>query len=53
MPRDSHPAMLGAFVGAARNGTEPPATAADAAAALQVVLALYESAGTGRAVATD
>jgi predicted dehydrogenase len=33
-----------------RTGAEPPATAADAAAALATVLAIYESARTGRAV---
>ena len=40
--------LLRSFVQAVAEGGEPPASAADAAAALATVLAIYESAETGR-----
>jgi predicted dehydrogenase len=47
--RDGHAEILRAFAQAVRTGTAPTAGAADAAAALAVILAAYESARTGRA----
>ncbi len=48
-PVDCHLQLLRGFLDAVRTGTAPPASAADAAAALATVLAIYRSAGTGRA----
>jgi predicted dehydrogenase len=48
--RDGYAETLRAFAQAVRTGAAPEAGAADAAAALAVVLAAYESARTGRAV---
>jgi predicted dehydrogenase len=48
--RDCYVEMVRRFVGAVQTGAEPPATAADAAAALATVLAIYESARSGRAI---
>ena len=47
---DSHRLMLESFVTAIETDTRPPAVAADAAAALSVVNAIYESSRTGRLV---
>lgn len=47
---DVYTEMVRSFAEAVRTGTEPPATAEDAAAALATVLAVYESSRTGRAV---
>jgi predicted dehydrogenase len=47
---DSHAAFLGAFAAAVRAGGSPPATVADAREALAAVLAIYESARTGRVI---
>lgn len=49
-PGDSYTEMVRSFAAAVRADTEPPAGAADAAAALATVLAVYESSRTGRAV---
>jgi predicted dehydrogenase len=45
---DAFHELLRRFVQAVAEGGEPPASAADAAAALATVLAIYESAETGR-----
>jgi predicted dehydrogenase len=47
---DFYAAMVKDFIDAARSGSPAPATAADAAAALGIVLAIYQSAREGRAV---
>lgn len=44
--RDSYASMVADFAGAVAKGTVPPATANDAAAAIDVVHALYESSRT-------
>jgi predicted dehydrogenase len=49
--RDCYVEMVRRFADAVSAGAELPATAGDAAAALAAVLAIYESARTGRAVA--
>jgi predicted dehydrogenase len=48
--RDRHAAMIAAFVEAVRTRSPAPATAADAAAALATILAIYESAASGTQV---
>jgi UDP-N-acetyl-2-amino-2-deoxyglucuronate dehydrogenase len=50
---DAYLQLLQGFVSAVERGAEPPAGAEDAAAALATVLAIYESARTGRAVQVD
>jgi predicted dehydrogenase len=52
-PRDSYAEMLKSFVAAVDQGTPPSATAIDAAAALSVIQALYESSRSGQAVAPE
>lgn len=47
---DSHRRMLDSFVAAIENDTAVPAGASDAAAALAVVNAIYESSRTGRLI---
>jgi len=52
-PRDSYAEMVRAFAVAVEEGASSPATATDAAAALAIVQALYESSNTGRTIAPE
>jgi UDP-N-acetyl-2-amino-2-deoxyglucuronate dehydrogenase len=47
---DFYAAMVGDLVTAVRTGAPPPATAQDAAAAVSIILAIYQSSREGRAV---
>jgi predicted dehydrogenase len=47
---DFYAAMVGDLVNSVRTSSPPPATAADAAAALSIVLGIYQSSREGRAV---
>jgi UDP-N-acetyl-2-amino-2-deoxyglucuronate dehydrogenase len=50
---DFYAAMVGDLVSAVRAGSPPPATARDAAAAVSIILGLYQSSREGRVVAID
>ena len=50
---DSHRQMLASFIEAIETGSNVPADAEDAAAALSIVTAIYESARSGRLVAVQ
>ena len=47
---DFYAAMVGGLVDAVRTGSAPPATARDAAAAVSIILGMYQSSREGRAV---
>ena len=50
VPAGGHRAQLAEVLAAIEEGREPPVTGAEARRALELILAIYESAGTGRAV---